>query len=141
MHMTFPLSSSNLNIIGQDTIGGLVTKYIFDTPPEQTASLEIHPLSLQDFFINGKEYYDIFVSNENVLTTTSAENKEWTDYIGGKPSVGERKILLQVPNALLETLTLSTTNEDISLLALSVNGSVSISANGGNIMFGNLEVE
>ena len=27
------------------------TSYIFDTPPEQTASLEIHPLSLQDFFI------------------------------------------------------------------------------------------
>ena len=45
-------ATSNLNIIGQDTIGGLVTKYIFDTPPEQTASLEIHPLSLQDFFIH-----------------------------------------------------------------------------------------
>lgn len=41
----------NLNVIGQDTVGGLVTSYIFDTPPKQTASLEIHPLSLQDFFI------------------------------------------------------------------------------------------
>ncbi len=40
-----------LNVIGRDTVGGLVTNYIFDTPPEQTASLEIHPLSLQDFFI------------------------------------------------------------------------------------------
>ena len=45
------VATKNLNIIGQDTVGGLVTKYIFDTPPEQTASLEIHPLSLQDFFI------------------------------------------------------------------------------------------
>ena len=45
-------ATSNLNIIGQDTIGGLVTKYVFDIPPEQTASLEIHPLSLQDFFIH-----------------------------------------------------------------------------------------
>ncbi|WP_162609719.1 ATP-binding cassette domain-containing protein [Lachnoclostridium sp. An131] len=44
-------ATQNLNIIGQDTVGGLVTSYIFDTPPEQTASLEIHPLSLQDFFI------------------------------------------------------------------------------------------
>lgn len=44
-------ATRNLNIIGQDTVGGLVTSYIFDTPPEQTASLEIHPLSLQDFFI------------------------------------------------------------------------------------------
>ena len=45
------VATRNLNIIGQDTVGGLVTSYIFDNPPEQTASLEIHPLSLQDFFI------------------------------------------------------------------------------------------
>ena len=90
---------------------------------------------------NRKEYYDISVSNENVLTMTSARNKEWSDYIGGNPSVGERKILLQIPNALLDNLTLSTTNEDISLPALAVSGSVSIFANGGNITFGNLEVK
>ena len=44
-------ATQNLNVIGQDTVGGLVTTYIFDNPPEQTASLEIHLLSLQDFFI------------------------------------------------------------------------------------------
>ena len=44
-------ATQNLNVIGQDTVGGLVTRYIFDNPPEQTASLEIHPLSFQDFFI------------------------------------------------------------------------------------------
>lgn len=44
-------ATQNLNVIGQDTVGGLVTTYISDNPPEQTASLEIHPLSLQDFFI------------------------------------------------------------------------------------------
>lgn len=44
-------ATQNLNVIGQDTVGGLVTTYIFGNPPEQTASLEIHPLSLQDFFI------------------------------------------------------------------------------------------
>lgn len=44
-------ATQNLHIIGQDTVSGLVTSYIFDTPPKQTASLEIHPLSLQDFFI------------------------------------------------------------------------------------------
>lgn len=40
-------ATKNLNVIGQDTVGGLITRYIFDNPPEQTASLEIHPLSLQ----------------------------------------------------------------------------------------------
>lgn len=44
-------ATQNLNVIGQDTVGGLVTTYIFDNPPEQTASLEIRPLTLQDFFI------------------------------------------------------------------------------------------
>ena len=92
------------------------------------------------YFENSKEYYDISVSNEAVLTMTSASNKEWTDYIGGKPSAENRKILLQIPDALLDTLTLSTTNEDISLPALAITKSINISSNGGNITFGNLEV-
>ena len=66
------------------------------------------------YFENSKEYYDISVSNEAVLTMTSASNKEWTDYIGGKPSDENRKILLQIPDAMLDTLTLSTTNEETS---------------------------
>ncbi len=44
-------ATRNLNIIGQNAVGGPVTSYIFDNPPERTASLEIQPLSLQDFFI------------------------------------------------------------------------------------------
>lgn len=39
------------NVIGQDVVGGLVTSYIFDNPPEETDSMEIRPLSLQEFFI------------------------------------------------------------------------------------------
>lgn len=44
-------TTANLNVIGQDTVGGLVTSYIFDQPPKHEASLEITPLSLQDFFV------------------------------------------------------------------------------------------
>lgn len=44
-------ATRGLHVIGQDAVGGLVTSYIFDNPPEQAASLEIHPLPLQDFFI------------------------------------------------------------------------------------------
>lgn len=89
---------------------------------------------------NSKEYYDISVSDENVLTMTSTSNKEWTDYIGGKASAENRKIVLQIPDTLLENLTLSTTNEDISLPALAVTESVNISSNGGNITFEDLDV-
>lgn len=88
---------------------------------------------------NNKEYYDISVS-ENVLTMTSADSKEWTDYIGFKPAAENRKISLQVPDALLENLTLSTTNEDVNLSALAVAGSVNISSVEGNITFGALDV-
>ena len=89
---------------------------------------------------NSKEYYDISVSEENVLTVTSASNKDWTDYIGTKSSAEARKISLQIPDGLLESLTLSTTNEDITLSELAVSGSMNISSNGGNIAFEKLDV-
>lgn len=89
---------------------------------------------------NSKEYYEISVSDGNVLTMVNASNKEWTDYIGGKPSAEDRKIVLQVPTALLDSIALSTTNEDISLPALTVTGSIDISANGGNITFETLDL-
>lgn len=92
------------------------------------------------YFENSKEAYEVAVSDERVLTIESAGGKDWTDYIGGKPSAENRKILLQIPDALLDTLTLSTTNEDISLPALAITKSINISSNGGNITFGNLEV-
>ena len=92
------------------------------------------------YYENSKEYYDISVSGENILTMTNAADKTWTDYIGKKPSAEDRKISLQIPNALTDTLTLSTTNEDITLSELSVTESISLSSNGGDISFGGLEV-
>ena len=89
---------------------------------------------------NDKEYYDISVSDKNVLTMVNASNKEWTDYIGGKPSAEDRKIVLQIPDTLLDNLTLSTTNEDVSLPALTVTGNITISCNSGNIAFESLSV-
>lgn len=91
------------------------------------------------YFESGKEYYDI-VSDKKVLTMASASNKEWTDYIGVKASAEHRKIHLQVPDTLLDGLTLSTTNETISLSALTVKGGINISSNGGNIAFDKIDI-
>ena len=44
-------ATRGLNVIGQSSVGGLATSYIFDAPPQESASIEICPLSLQDFFI------------------------------------------------------------------------------------------
>ncbi len=92
------------------------------------------------YFENSKETYAIGVSDGNVLTMTSTDSKDWTDYIGRKPSAESRKIWLRIPDSHLDTLTLSTTNEDISLPAMAVTGSISISSNGGDITFGKLDV-
>lgn len=89
---------------------------------------------------NSKEYYAISISDENVLTMTNASNKEWADYIGGKPPAEDRKIILQIPDALIESLALSTTNENISLPTLAVIESIDITSNGGNITFDGLNI-
>ena len=44
-------ATCGLNVLGRDTAGGLMTSYIFDRPPEPAGSLEVRPMSLQDFFI------------------------------------------------------------------------------------------
>lgn len=44
-------ATEGLNVIGQETVGSLMTRFIFDTPPEAAGTLEVRPLSLQDFFI------------------------------------------------------------------------------------------
>lgn len=93
------------------------------------------------YFESPKEYYNISVSNEKVLTMTTAINKDWTDYIGKKSSASSRKISLQLPDALLTTLELSTTNEDISLVQLTATKNLSLSSIGGNIIFDKLNVE
>ena len=92
------------------------------------------------YFENSKEYYEISVSDENVLTMTSASDKAWTDYIGGKPAAEDRRIRLEIPDGLLENVTLSTTNENITLPALAVTGEISLSSNGGNLSFESLDV-
>lgn len=93
-----------------------------------------------DYFENSKEYYDISVSDGHTLTMTSQSDKEWTDYIGGKSAIDTRKISLQLPNEILTTLKLSTTNENISLPAMTVVDELSLSSHGGNIVFEQLNV-
>lgn len=84
---------------------------------------------------SSKEQYRITMSTKHVLTMKSVENKSWTDYIGGKPSEENHTIVMHVPQTLSGNLSLSTTNENISLPALSVAGNITISCNNGDITF------
>lgn len=92
-----------------------------------------------EYFENSKEYYDISVSDGHMLTMTAQSGKEWTDYIGGKSAATAGKIVLQLPNGMLTAIKISTTNETISLPALSVIDEVFLSSRGGNIAFDQLK--
>lgn len=84
-----------------------------------------------DYFDGEKEYLDITLSDKQ-LTIKLLYDKEWTDYIGFKPSKEYRKIKIAVPDGLL-SLSAGTTNENITVGALSVRELISLDANGGNI--------
>ncbi|RDY26729.1 hypothetical protein CHL78_012310 [Romboutsia weinsteinii] len=93
-----------------------------------------------DYHKSSKEYYDIVVSDNNMLTMTAASNKDLKDYIGGKASGRNRTIYLQIPEEFLSSLVLSTTNEDILLSNLTITDNLSLSTNGGDIVFEKLNV-
>ncbi|MEB4816823.1 hypothetical protein [Bacillus thuringiensis] len=44
--------TKGLNIIGKKNVGGFVSQYIFDKPIEDTDTVMISTLGLQDFFIS-----------------------------------------------------------------------------------------
>lgn len=92
-----------------------------------------------DCFESSKERYDISVSDDGALKMTINDNKEWSDYIGGKTPSDARKITLKVPNGVSD-LSISTTNEDITLAPVSV-GSITLESNGGNISFEKMNAE
>lgn len=85
------------------------------------------------YFESEKEFYDISISSDNVLSMTAMTNKKWTDYVGSKPAAGSRKIRLQIPDSLISSLTLTTTNENIILSELTVIDDIILSTNGGDI--------
>lgn len=92
------------------------------------------------YFESEKEFYKISVSENNVLKMEFSNNKEWSDFIGTKPSQEFRKINLKIPSALLSCLTITTTNEDIKLSPIAVSDSISLFSNGGSIEFEKLVV-
>lgn len=87
-----------------------------------------------DYFDGEKEYLDISVSESKELTVKLVFDKDWTDYIGIKPSAEYRKIKIVVPDNLISTLSVNTTNENIKVNSLSFAENISLDTNGGNII-------
>lgn len=54
----------------------------------------------------------------------SPNDKQWTNFTGGKATADVRKITVQIQDALLETLSVSTKNEDVSITPFTLKGKV-----------------
>lgn len=91
-----------------------------------------------DYYDSEKEFFEI-TNDGGRLTMTAKTDKEGKDYIGKNAPKEKRVIALRLPASALETLTLSTTNEEIRLPALEV-GTLTLTANNGNITFDTLNV-
>ncbi len=92
-----------------------------------------------DYFDSDKEYLDIAFSN-NQLTIKLLFNKNWTDFIGFKPSAEYRKIQVKIPTNTIIDFSASTTNEDIKITSLSFVENVTLNSNGGNIICDHINV-
>ena len=88
-------------------------------------------------FESEQEYYDITLEG-GVLTVKLVQDKEWTDFIGTKPDAQYRALTIALP-AGVASLTVATTNEDVRLEPLAFDA-VSLSSNGGNLVFEGLSV-
>lgn len=86
------------------------------------------------YFDGEKEYLEINLSDAKELTVELKYDKNWTDYIGSKPSAEYRKITIEIPDGAVASLTVGTTNEDITVSGLSFAKDVSLTANGGDIV-------
>lgn len=93
-----------------------------------------------DYFESEKEYYDLSITEDNLLTMKFLQNKEWSDFIGTKPTADFRKINLKIPQTLLSNLTIITTNGNIRLSKVEVTESISLLSNGGNIELEQIDV-
>ena len=92
-----------------------------------------------DYFESEQEFFNITVSDDRTLTMSYDTNKQWTDYIGFNAPLQTRTIRVRIPQSLLSSLTIKTTNEDVTLPSLTVTDSVSIYVNNGNIQFDTLD--
>ncbi len=87
-----------------------------------------------EYFDSEKEFLEITGAETGRLTVRLVQNKEWTDFIGVKPSEEFRKVSVRVPDGKIVRLSASTTNESIRVEALSFAESVTLSSNGGDVV-------
>ncbi|MCI9575871.1 MAG: DUF4097 domain-containing protein [Clostridiales bacterium] len=80
---------------------------------------------------NEKEFYQIGVENQ-ILTMQASSDKGVLDYIGDS-SANMREIKLQIPDSITCNLAITTTNNNVVLPKMTLNGNISLDVNNGDI--------
>lgn len=93
-----------------------------------------------EYFENEQESYSISINKDKTLDVILENNKSWLDYFGQKENIDNRKIILSVPNNLLIDLIIETTNENVNISKEVLLNKLSVSVNGGNIVFNKLDI-
>lgn len=135
--MVFPGCSPNYDFSATSySSGGDIIEHI---------SLDVRDRIVQiDVSTDNQVHIDYFDSNEEHLsisrsgTTLAASlryDKDWTDYIGTKkPSSGDRKINIRIPDNQIYSLSVKTTNENITVNGVLVLDSMTLNSNGGDVV-------
>ncbi len=84
------------------------------------------------YYENDKEFYDILLDGDKVLSMKAASDKNLSDYVGFSDD-SMQTIKLEVPNPLLSNLVISSTKNDIKLPDLRFEGNIKIDINDGEI--------
>lgn len=92
------------------------------------------------YFESDKEFYEITVNENKVLTMQSASDKELSDYFGLSGD-SMRSIKLEVPNPLPCKLVISSTKNDVVLPEIVVEGGIDIQINDGAIALDSISVQ
>ena len=117
-------------------------QYVIEESRVDTINIDVRDRRIDvTYFTSEEETYGISVSDSGVLTMKSVYNKDWMDYIGSvKPSKGNRVISVRIPECVLSSLDISTTNETISVNNISVSDTLSLHSNGGDVRFSDISV-
>ncbi|MCM3755870.1 DUF4097 domain-containing protein [Sporosarcina aquimarina] len=90
------------------------------------------------YFESDKESYNVDLQDNGDLVMQLVTDKDWKDYVGLKTDKEHHLVKIAVPNGISSAITIETSNEDIILSDLKINGLVEAKTNEGKIEASNI---
>ena len=130
--------STGFTACGYDAESGEVREIVIDV---RDRAVDVSPSDDEELHIayyeSGEEGYDMMIE-DGVLIMESRVSRDWTDYIGFKTPEAYRAISVELSDGI-ECLTISTTNEEVTIRNIAVKTAVNLSSNGGDIILEKLD--